>query len=219
MSAASSPFRRAVPSPATAAAASADTGAGPSAPATVPAPSLFDILPPLYALLCRLLPPDPGSSSTNLNPTTGSAGLATGHQHPPQHHYPHLHHPHHLHHAHDGPPLEPPQLAVEASAIKLKLHRARAAVEALPDMERSVEEQEAEMAALAARIRQQRRMLAQLARTARDVARQCAAVGDKGAEEGEYEDGEGRGGDGANSTAERKAEKEEISGGEGLQQS
>lgn len=65
------------------------------------------------------------------------------------------------------PPLEPQHLVVEASTVKIKLQKAVLAVEALPDVDRTVEEQEAEIQELESRIKQQRDMLASLAQRAR----------------------------------------------------
>lgn len=61
------------------------------------------------------------------------------------------------------PPLDPQQLAIEASSIKIRLQKARSAVEALPDMERTIEQQEVEIRELEERIRTQRNILAALA--------------------------------------------------------
>jgi len=58
--------------------------------------------------------------------------------------------------------LEPQHLATEASAIKIRLQKARAAVQALPDMGRTIEEQEVEIRELEERVRAQREVLAGL---------------------------------------------------------
>ncbi|KZF24536.1 hypothetical protein L228DRAFT_98734 [Xylona heveae TC161] len=110
------------------------SSSAPTSPSTAPSsrlppPQTFDILPPLHALLSRLAPP-----------TTTTAAAAAGEYA-------------------DQPPLEPHQLAAEASAIKIRIQKARAAVQSLPDMSRSVEEQEAEIRQLEERVRKQREVL------------------------------------------------------------
>ncbi|KAI9777685.1 MAG: hypothetical protein M1839_008604 [Geoglossum umbratile] len=60
----------------------------------------------------------------------------------------------------DAPPsLDPQHLATEAGAIKLRLRAARVAVEALGDMDRSVEEQEEEIKTLEEKCEKQREVL------------------------------------------------------------
>ncbi|KAI9881960.1 MAG: hypothetical protein M1823_006327 [Watsoniomyces obsoletus] len=68
--------------------------------------------------------------------------------------------------SHDAP-LEPQQLPLEATALKSKLQKARAAVEKLPDMDRTIEQQQREMDEMEEMIRQQRQMLELLASKAR----------------------------------------------------
>ncbi|KAI9799186.1 MAG: hypothetical protein M1833_004226 [Piccolia ochrophora] len=110
MSSVASPSKRGATSPSTLSAGA------------LPPPSTFDIVPPIYTLLSRLI-------------TSNSTA---------------------------EPPLEPHQLATEASALKIRLSKARAAVEALPDMGRSIEEQELEKRELQDRIRQQQDVLSAL---------------------------------------------------------
>jgi len=55
------------------------------------------------------------------------------------------------------------QLAGEASSIRSRIRRARAAVEALPDVDRTVEEQEDEIKLLQERITKQTAVLKGLA--------------------------------------------------------
>ncbi|KAI9747248.1 MAG: hypothetical protein M1815_004394 [Lichina confinis] len=66
-------------------------------------------------------------------------------------------------------PLEAHQLTIEASSLKIKLLKARAAVASLPDVDRSVEQQEEEIGRLETTIRQQREMLAGLSRKAQEA--------------------------------------------------
>ncbi|KAI9776779.1 MAG: hypothetical protein M1816_005084 [Peltula sp. TS41687] len=68
------------------------------------------------------------------------------------------------------PPLEPQHLAIEASTVKIKLQKALAAVEALPDMDRTLEQQQSEIRELEEHIRRQQQMLAALAAQARDAS-------------------------------------------------
>ncbi|KAH0559086.1 hypothetical protein GP486_004337 [Trichoglossum hirsutum] len=64
----------------------------------------------------------------------------------------------------DAPPsLDPQHLATEAGAIKLRLQKARAAVEGLGDMDRTIEEQEEEIRALEEKCEKQRGVLRGLA--------------------------------------------------------
>ena len=70
-----------------------------------------------------------------------------------------------------APPLDPQNIASEASALKLRLQKAQAAVEALPDMDRSVEEQAGQIRELEERIRRQREVLAGIKARAREGLR------------------------------------------------
>ncbi|KAI9844912.1 MAG: hypothetical protein M1837_005198 [Sclerophora amabilis] len=101
----------------------------------LPAPSTFDILPPLHTLLSRLLPNSPNNTAGNTQTGTGSSRDLT------------------------GPPLEPHQLTTEATALKIRVQKARAAVEALPDVNRTVEEQEAEIRELEGKVEGLRTLL------------------------------------------------------------
>lgn len=59
--------------------------------------------------------------------------------------------------------LAPQQLQAEASVIRSKIRRAREAVAALPDIDRSIAQQEEEIKELRAQIERQRRVLQRLA--------------------------------------------------------
>ncbi|KAK5277640.1 hypothetical protein LTR16_009538, partial [Cryomyces antarcticus] len=96
----------------------------------LPPPETFDILPPLHQLLSRLLAGNP--------PNLADPSLAA---YPDQQH------------------LDIQQLATESSSIKARIRKALAAVRALPDMERTVEEQEEEIEYLESKIRRQRRII------------------------------------------------------------
>lgn len=200
--AAATPLPRASSAPETPASAT------PTPPRAVPFPSpqIFDILPPLHALILRLLSaqatgaaapggdssgaPGPGPSSTapaasqQQQPSTAST---TG-----------------GHHAHSAagngasqgqpssagpppapagssasvaadiaalgpnapPPLDAKDLPTEASAIKIRIQKARAVVEALPDVTRSVADQEREIEELEERIGRLRGLIGEFGRRA-----------------------------------------------------
>jgi predicted RNase H-like nuclease (RuvC/YqgF family) len=58
----------------------------------------------------------------------------------------------------DLPPLEPKELMNETLHIKTKIRRAQKELEKLPDMQRTVEQQQEEIAELEERIQKQREM-------------------------------------------------------------
>lgn len=95
----------------------------PVAPA-LPPPADFDILPDLHKLLSRLINTAGQPPAQTLTPNGPSE---------------------------DGP-LEIQHLATAATALKLKISKARRAVMALPDIDRTTEDQEKEIEYLEARI-------------------------------------------------------------------
>lgn len=104
-----------------------------SKPTTLPPASTFDILPPLHALLSRLLLPSPSqSTATTFSPTppvtSSPAATSSG-------------------------PLSPKDLATASSTVKIKIQKARAVIKGLPDIERSIEEQEEEIQELEEEVR------------------------------------------------------------------
>jgi hypothetical protein len=109
----------------------------PAAPA-LPPPATFDVLPDLHKLLSRLID------------TSGQAPAQT-----PTHNGP----------SEDGP-LEIQHLATAATGLKLKISRARRAVMALPDIDRTCEDQQDEIKYLEARIARQKAALQGLGRQA-----------------------------------------------------
>ncbi|RYN32964.1 hypothetical protein AA0113_g2147 [Alternaria arborescens] len=154
MSAAATPY-----APASARASVAPTGSQtPALPApppppttntpTLPAPSTFDMLPDLHRLLKRILetPAQPPPA------TPTPAQLAV-----------------------EGP-LEIQHVATAANDIRLKIQKARRAVTALPDMDRTCEDQEDEIEDLEARIA---RLKASLNELGRPVAQAEDADGDQ----------------------------------------
>ncbi len=103
----------------------------------LPSPSTFDILPPLHAVLSRLLLPPTNSQQTTTSTPVQSSSSS---QHLP------------------GTPapsgyLSPKDVAVAASGVKVKIQKARAAVHHLPDVERDVTEQLVEIKELEDEVR------------------------------------------------------------------
>jgi len=119
----------------------AATPAFPPRPATpgLPPPSTFDILPDLHKILSRLIP----AATQPAGPAPGQASA-------------------------DGP-LEIQQVAAAATEVKLKLQRARTAVMALPDIDRTCEDQQDEIEYLEARIERLKASLQQLGQPAREA--------------------------------------------------
>lgn len=105
----------------------------------LPPPQTFDILPVVHELLARidhrqdLLDPAPDSDAADL----GSLYA-------------------------DLPPLEPKDLPTEVLQVKAKIRKALKELEKLPDMERSIADQEEEIKELEEREKKQREVLKQL---------------------------------------------------------
>ncbi|KAF3926455.1 hypothetical protein AA313_de0206872 [Arthrobotrys entomopaga] len=104
----------------------------PSLP-SFPPPETFDFIPNTHDLLLRLLPPN--------------AAAATAHSPPTQ-----VNHP----------PLEPKDVDAEASRIRIKIQKARTILNDLPDISRSIEQQEEEVKALEEKITRQREVLGRI---------------------------------------------------------
>jgi hypothetical protein len=104
----------------------------PPLPPPLPSPSAFDTLPPLHTLLTRLLTTT--AQPADPNPTHTVDPEAANQ-------------------------LDIQGLPTEASKLKIKLQKARLAVMALPDVGRSVEEQEEEIAELEERVKGLREVL------------------------------------------------------------
>lgn len=109
---------------------------------SLPPPSTFDVLPDLHKILSRLLQVSP--------PAPNPGGAATPGQP-----------------SADGP-LEIEQVASATAEVKLKLQRAQKAVMALPDIERTCEDQQDEIAHLEARIESLRASLRRLGQPTAD---------------------------------------------------
>jgi hypothetical protein len=110
----------------------------PAAPASpgIPPPSTFDILPDLHKLLKRLLETSTQPPAATPTPAQLSA---------------------------DGP-LEIQHVATAANDVRLKIQKARRAVMALPDVDRTCEDQEEEIEHLEARIARLKASLRELGR-------------------------------------------------------
>ncbi|KAJ5629068.1 hypothetical protein N7490_011296 [Penicillium lividum] len=120
-------------------------------PQTVPFPSpqTFEIIPPLHGILLRLLsqkgpsgrgapgeaPGAPGQQTPGNNGSTSQAVPEVPTLDPNAH-----------------PPLDVKDLPIQTSSVKIRIQKARAVVEGLPDIHRSVEEQQNEIAELEDRV-------------------------------------------------------------------
>jgi hypothetical protein len=116
----------------------------------LPPPQTFDILPTLHELLARI---DHGA----VDPAASIADQTSSDPEDIGALYSELQ------------PLEPKELPAEVLQIKQKIRKALKELEKLPDMERSVEEQNEEIEELEGRIRRQREMIRRLGELAREV--------------------------------------------------
>ena len=82
--------------------------------------------------------------------------------------------------------LDPKDVAHESNPIRLKLAKARALVAALPAVDKTIEQQHAEIVALQQRIAQQRAMIKQIGDMA--VVQQAVAENSQKQEVGEQEE-------------------------------
>ena len=103
-----------------------------------PPPQTFSIIPPIHALLLRLQ----AGTSTEANVSSSPAFDANPQQ---------------------AQPLSIKDLASAAAPIRLKIAKARAVVDTLPDIDRTIEEQEEEIKALEARVKRLKGTLARVA--------------------------------------------------------
>jgi len=119
---------------------------------TLPAglsPDALDVIPVLSTILSRLQPP---GAITAASPAAASpAHIASG-----------------------TGPLSTKDIPAATDGLKHKLQKARAVVRELPDIERSVGEQEIEIAELQARIREQKEVLEGLRRVGEEAVKQRA---------------------------------------------
>lgn len=107
----------------------------------LPPPQTFDILPPLHEILARIdhAPNDPIQAATGDGDVVSYADLQ---------------------------PLEPKDLPNEVIAVKSKIRKALRELERLPDMDRSVEEQEEEIRMLEEKAAKQKEVLKKLGEVA-----------------------------------------------------
>lgn len=118
-----------------------------------PSPSTFSILPDIYLLISRLSilqPVNPANASQQASTST-PAGTGAGTGVSASSARPTPTHPNDRLHS-GQPPLETKDLIANIYPIKQKLAKARAAVAGLPDVQRSVDEQESEIRALEKRV-------------------------------------------------------------------
>ena len=156
-----------------------------------PSPGTFSILPDVYQLISRLSmlqTPNPTSTPTAAGATTTSAGITSepgatnigGSSTPVDRFHPTL------------PYLEVKDLAAQIYPIKQKLAKARAAVAALPDVARSLEDQEVEIGQLEQKIlalKARERHLAAIAKGSRSKDEEGSGGKEGHEEEKEKEDG------------------------------
>ncbi|KLJ10476.1 hypothetical protein EMPG_14148 [Blastomyces silverae] len=144
-------------------------------PAPFPPPQTFDILPALHDLLLRLAsrssnphqhPADPTSAGGNDGPSSAIGGSGPGHGAPSANTT--AARPNTIDAAAVAF-LDPKLLLSEASAVKIRIQKAKAALEALPDMQRDVAEQVDEIKALEAKIERLKGIIAEFGRRSRVV--------------------------------------------------
>ncbi|KAJ9165133.1 hypothetical protein NKR19_g719 [Coniochaeta hoffmannii] len=147
-------------------------------------PDAFSPLPPLSDILLRLRPPP--SSTTTLNPLASPAAASQP--------TPSAATPLPATASSTGP-LSLKEIPAATDPIKHRLQRARQQVRALPDIGRTVAEQEAEIEELAGRIREQKEVLRALREVGirfgvQGVRDEGDGSGKKGGKDGEGEDRE-----------------------------
>ncbi|KAJ5661318.1 uncharacterized protein N7484_000690 [Penicillium longicatenatum] len=140
------------------------------APQTVPFPSpqTFEIIPPLHGILLRLLSQKGPSSGSGGVPGEAPGGLGASEAHQQNQQAPS--------NGNNGtsqaaqevptldpnvhPPLDVKDLPTQTSSVKIRIQKARAVVEGLPDVQRSVDEQQREIAELEDRVARLRSVIA-----------------------------------------------------------
>jgi histone deacetylase complex regulatory component SIN3 len=140
------------------------------APQTVPFPSpqTFEIIPPLHGILSRLLSPkrhEPGSSGAPGDTAEAPGASQAQPQAPssvPSGAVPGV--PALDPSAH--PSLDVKNLPTATSSVRIRIQKARTVVEGLPDVHRSVDEQQMEIAELEDRVRRLRSVISDFGRRA-----------------------------------------------------
>ena len=117
----------------------------------LPPPQSFDILPALHELLARIdhTSADSGVLSDQVEPADNKEEIGALYT--------------------DLAPLEPKDLPVEVLQIKAKIRNALKELQKLPDMDRSIEEQQMEIVELEDRIARQKAMIGKLGEVAKSV--------------------------------------------------
>jgi uncharacterized protein YoaH (UPF0181 family) len=118
---------------------------------TLPPSQTFDVLPALHEILARIDHTSSGTASLPPARSTEKDAAELGALYA------------------DLPPLEPKDLSTEVLQVKAKIRKALKELEKLPDMDRSVSDQEEEIHELEARIKEQQQMINTLATLAKDL--------------------------------------------------
>lgn len=133
-------------------------------------PSTFDIIPPLHTLLTRLLLPSPPNTSqtTQLHSGITPAALSPAPANSPSVQNQIIT---------STSYLSPKDLSIAASAVKIKIQKARVMVAGLPDVERTTEEQEIEIRELVGEVKRLRGVLKELGESGRRAAERLTGNG------------------------------------------
>lgn len=123
-------------------------------PHTLPPPQTFDFLPPLHGILARLLVPSPNSSISQLGalPDGTNAGHHTGSETASIK-------------GDSDKFLDIQHLGAASAGIKVRIQKARQAIKDLPDIDRTIEEQEQEIRELEQRIEEMKDVLTRVGNT------------------------------------------------------
>jgi len=132
-------------------------------------PSTFDIIPPLHTLLTRLLLPPPTNASHTTQPQSGITPAALS---PAPANSPSV-----QNQIISTSYLFPKDLSIAASAVKIKIQKARVVVTGLPDVERTIEEQESEIGELEWEVERLKGVLKELGESGRRAAESLAGNG------------------------------------------
>jgi hypothetical protein len=146
-----------------------------------PSPSTFSLLPDIYILIARLRllhpPPHPSQPTNAINANGNTNGAApTTYPSQPQPQPSNNQIPASI--LNNLPLLDPKDLPGQMYPFKQKLARARESVVGLPDVKRTVEEQEVEIRRLEGMVRALRRRLGELGGIARERERGDVVMGD-----------------------------------------
>lgn len=148
-----------------------------ASPQTVPfpPPQTFEILPQLHGILLRLLSHKPAGTLTVGGPGEGTEvpGSSTEAHADGQQPLPEANDPTASQAGASAidpnapPPLDVKDLPTETHSVKIRIQKARSAVEGLPDVQRSVEEQQDEIAELEDRVARLRSVISDFGTRAR----------------------------------------------------